>query len=114
MILRSLLMAVLVASPTGPAAAAATTAQQVTVQTVTVQRGAMHPAVSPDGMSIAVAILGKIWLVPISGGTARQLTFGIGWDEHPVWSYDQRYIAYVHHELIGSQIIIYDFETGGA
>ena len=49
-------------------------------RTVTVDRGAQDPAVSPDGSQIAVGILGKIWLVPIEGGKR------VGWgttDQRP-------------------------------
>ena len=62
---------------------------------VTVSVGARDPAVAPDGSTIAVSIFGKIWLVPIEGGAARQLTFGPGWDTSPAWSPDGRTIAFV-------------------
>jgi len=40
----------------------------------------MDPAVSPDGTQIAATILGKIWVMPIEGGDAVQVSTGPGWD----------------------------------
>jgi len=60
---------------------------------VTVDIGARDPAFSPDGSTIAVSILGKIWTLPAEGGTARQLTDGASWDTRPAWSPDGRFLA---------------------
>jgi Uncharacterized protein related to the periplasmic component of the Tol biopolymer transport system len=46
---------------------------------VTVDHGAVDPAVSPDGSQIAVSILGTIWTIPSGGGEARQITTDAGW-----------------------------------
>jgi imidazolonepropionase-like amidohydrolase/Tol biopolymer transport system component len=53
-------------------------------------------SVSPDGRSVVFETLGKLWLKPAAGGTARRLTRG--GDElelFPSWSRDGRQIAFV-------------------
>ena len=86
--------------------------EEVDQRVVTLDRGAYNPAVSPDGTTIAFANLGKIWLVPMEGGTARQLTFGTGWDHHPVWSPDGKHLAYIHDSPASSEILLHNFTTG--
>ncbi len=81
---------------------------------VTVEKGAQDPAVSPDGTRIAVGILGKLWLVPIAGGAARQVTFGLGWDSNPAWSSDGQFIAYGHQMPEGSDLVVLDLATGSS
>jgi imidazolonepropionase-like amidohydrolase len=78
-----------------------------------VDHGAMDPSISPDGAQIAVSIFGRLFVVPRSGGEARQLTDGIGWDGHPAWSPDGRFIAYSHQLPSGCDLIIRSLETGG-
>jgi imidazolonepropionase-like amidohydrolase len=90
-----------------------TQAQQAT-RTVEVDRGAMDPAVSPDGARIAASIFGKIWIVPFAGGEAVQVTRGIGWDGQPAWSPDGRFLAYAHQLPSGTSLVIRNLETGGA
>ncbi len=53
----------------------------------------VQPAWSPDGKSIAYhsAAKGGIWIIPSSGGLARQLT---AMGSQPAWSPDSRRIAY--------------------
>ncbi len=80
--------------------------------TLTVERGAQDPAVSPDGTTVAVGILGKIWLVPVSGGEARQLTTGTGWHSHPAWSKDARFLAYAYQRPTGTELIERSLATG--
>ncbi len=89
-------------------------------RTVTVDRGAYDPAVSPAGKAVVAGILGKIWIVPIGCaeestkgcGTPRQIGFGNGWDEHPAWSPDGRLLAYAHNGPVGSEIVRYNLDTG--
>ncbi|HTJ21640.1 MAG TPA: amidohydrolase family protein [Gemmatimonadaceae bacterium] len=79
---------------------------------VTVSDGAADPAVSPDGAQIAVSILGKIWIVPASGGDARQVSNGISWDTHPSWSPDGQFLVYAHEDGDGSDLVITNLATG--
>ena len=85
--------------------------QQAT-RVVEVDRGAMDPAVSPDGTQIATSILGKIWIVPFEGGDAVQVTRGIGWDRRPAWSADGRFLAYGHQLRSGTSLVIHNLQTG--
>lgn len=54
-------------------------------------------AVSPDGRSVVYETLGKLWVKPASGGTARRLTSGsdAAFEAWPSWSRDGRQIAFV-------------------
>jgi len=79
---------------------------------VNVERGAMDPAVSPDGIRIAATILGKIWVMPIEGGDAVQVSTGPGWDRRPAWSRDGRFIAYAHGGNSGTDIVVRNLESG--
>lgn len=82
------------------------------VRRTAVERGAMDPAVSPDGSTIAASILGKIWLVPMEGGDASQVSTGTGWDRRPAWSRDGRFLAYAHGTPSGTDLMVRHLETG--
>ncbi len=47
-----------------------------------------HPALSPDGSTIAFCYMGDIWLVPSQGGVATRLTFHEADDIRPQFSPD--------------------------
>jgi imidazolonepropionase-like amidohydrolase len=79
---------------------------------VAVTDGAADPAVSPDGRRIAVSILGRLWLVPVVGGEAEQVTDGLGWDGAPAWSPDGTLLAYAHASPSGSDLVVRDLATG--
>ena len=53
---------------------------------------------SPDGKTLAVVLQethwDKIWLIPSTGGTPKELTYGAGEDEEPVYSPDGKWIAF--------------------
>ncbi len=74
--------------------------------------GATDPQVSPDGSTIAVSILGKIWIVPSAGGDARQVSFGVTWDRYPAWSPDGTMLAYAQHLPSGSDIVVHNLAAG--
>jgi dipeptidyl aminopeptidase/acylaminoacyl peptidase len=53
---------------------------------------------SPDSRTLAVVLQethwDKIWLIPSAGGKPKELTFGTGEDEEPVYSPDGKWIAF--------------------
>ncbi len=53
--------------------------------------------VSPDGRQVAFETLGKLWIKPLAGGTARRLVNGDDAEMElwPTWSRDGRTIAFV-------------------
>lgn len=53
--------------------------------------------VSPNGRSVVFESLGKLWIMPAAGGTARRLTNGAGAEREifPAWSRDGGRIVYV-------------------
>lgn len=51
-------------------------------------------AIAPDGKQIAFTYKGNIFIVPTSGGDARQLTSGGSYNTSPVWSPDGSRIAF--------------------
>lgn len=110
--------AVLLAAAAWPLAAAGTRTAAAQVvpaspsRTITVDVGARDPAVSPEGERIAVAILGKIFLVPIDGGRAERVSAGIGWDTHPAWSADGRFLAWAHRLPRETYLVVRDVVGG--
>ena len=59
-------------------------------------RGLMHPAISPDGATIAFAALGDLWLVATDdpAPAPRRVTNDVFVETNPVWSPDGRALAY--------------------
>jgi len=54
----------------------------------------MDVDISPDGKTLLFTLLGDIYSMPATGGTATQLTRGLALNLSPVWSPDGHYIAY--------------------
>lgn len=53
-------------------------------------------SVSPDGRQVVFETLGKLWVKPVAGGTARRLTRGDdGFELFPSWSRDGKSLVYV-------------------
>ena len=71
-----------------------------------------YPSWSPDGESLAFAYQGRIWVVSVEGGIARQLTTGPGYHSQPSWSPDGRYVAYAADVDRNFDIYILDREAG--
>lgn len=67
--------------------------------------------VSPDGESIVFDLLGDLYLLPISGGEARQITEGMQFDSQPRYSPDGSQIAFISDASGGEGVWIYDLET---
>lgn len=51
--------------------------------------------VSPDGKTIAFELLGDIYTMPATGGTATRITSGPGFDSQPRWSPDGKRIVFL-------------------
>ncbi len=68
----------------------------------------MSVDVSPDGSEIAFDMLGDIYVIPIEGGTATQLTEGMAWNMQPRFSPDGRWIAFTSDRAGGDNIWVMD------
>lgn len=71
-----------------------------------------HPALSPDGRTLAFNWSGDIWTVPVEGGHARRLTVHPADDEQPVWSRDGRQIAFASNR--SGSMCIYIMTSAGS
>jgi dipeptidyl aminopeptidase/acylaminoacyl peptidase len=111
--MKKVLMAVAIATLILPAPVAAQR-RAVTIDDVLAMKGAASPQVSPDGSQILYTVRQwepekermesrtRIWKVAVSGGPARQITFGERGDTQPQWSPDGRYISFVSSRGAGS------------
>jgi dipeptidyl aminopeptidase/acylaminoacyl peptidase len=72
---------------------------------------------SPDGRTLAVVLQqthwDKIWLIPSTGGTPKELTFGTGEDEEPVYSPDGKWIAFESNRDFAEERHIWVVPTAG-
>jgi TolB protein len=73
----------------------------------------MNLDVSPDGKEIAFDLLGDIFVMPIAGGEARQLTDTVAWDMQPRYSPDGKRIAFTSDRGGGPQVYEVDAEGKG-
>ena len=64
--------------------------------------------VSPDGKTMVFDMLGNIYTMPVSGGTAKALTTGIAWDMQPRFSPDGQSIAFTSDRGGGDNLWIMD------
>lgn len=66
-----------------------------TAVSLTLHEGtSMAAALSPDGATVAIDLLGTLWSLPASGGAARQLTDEAMDVRMPAWSPDGRRLAF--------------------
>lgn len=62
--------------------------------------------VSRDGRTLAFALLGDIYTMPIEGGTPTRIAEGLAWEVHPRFSPDGRRIAFTSDRGGGDNIWI--------
>jgi Tol biopolymer transport system component len=55
----------------------------------------MNVDVSPDGANVLFDLLGDIYTIPVSGGTAKRITTGPAMDKHPRYSPDGKTILFI-------------------
>ena len=61
----------------------------------TTSRGTwMSVDVSPDGKTLVFDLIGDLYAVPVTGGTARRIDQGVAHDSQPRWSPDGRTIVF--------------------
>jgi imidazolonepropionase-like amidohydrolase/Tol biopolymer transport system component len=68
----------------------------------------MNVDVSPDGNMIAFDMLGDIYTMPISGGTATAIRTGLAWEVQPRWSPDGKKILFTSDSAGGDNIFYMD------
>ena len=66
----------------------------------------MDVDVSPDGQTIAFALLGDIYTMPITGGAPTRIAEGLAWEVHPRFSPDGSRIAFTSDRGGGDNIWI--------
>ncbi len=71
-----------------------------------------HPAISPDGKTIAFSYQGDIFTVPSNGGTAKQITSNAAFDSYPVWSPDGSHIAFASNREGSIDVWVMDANGG--
>ncbi|WP_445381678.1 amidohydrolase family protein [Robiginitalea sp. IMCC43444] len=67
--------------------------------------------VSPDGKQLVFDLMGDLYTLPISGGTAEPLTRGLAYEVHPRFSPDGKSLLYISDKSGSENIWIMDLET---
>ena len=71
--------------------------------------GASEVELAPDGRQLALVIQGNIWLVPTSGGDAKQLTNDPSTNDDMIWSPDGTKLAFISDR--GNQPDLYTIDV---
>ena len=69
-------------------------------------------AISPDGQTIAFSYKGDLFTVPVTGGTAKQLTTNAAYDYNPIWSPDGSRIAFASDREGGINVWVMPSQGG--
>ena len=78
---------------------------------ISVEQGTwMNIDISPDGKTVVFDLLGDIYSMPMSGGTATKLTSDIAWQMQPRFSPDGKHIAFTSDQGGGDNIWIMDLK----
>ena len=67
-----------------------------------------HPAVHPDGSTIAFSYQGDLWTVPADGGRAERLTIHEAYDGQPRWRPDGSQIAFTSDRYGNDDVFVMD------
>jgi dipeptidyl aminopeptidase/acylaminoacyl peptidase len=81
------------------------------------RRGYTAPIVASSGRFVAVEVVEEsddIWVIDLQGGTPQRLTFNDEEDETPVWSPDDRWVAYASTRESSRQILRRRADGGGS
>lgn len=73
-----------------------------------------YPAISPDGKQIAFSYQGDIFVVPVNGGRALQLTRHEAHDTQPVWTPDSKQIVFASDRHGNFDLFVVSVEGGNA
>ncbi len=68
--------------------------------------------VSPDGQTIVFDMLGDLFTLPVSGGTATRITSGMAFDMQPRFSPDGEHLVFVSDRSGGDNIWTLELATG--
>ena len=71
-----------------------------------------YPSISPDGQQIAFSYKGDIYTVPTAGGEAKQITMHEAHDYMPVWSPDNKHIAFASNRFGSFNIFLAPADGG--
>ena len=82
----------------GPAGARQDVTASRQINLTITQGTSMAAAASPDGQSIAIDLLGEIWILPFRGGEAKRITPELLEARQPTWSPDSQSIAFQGYE----------------
>ncbi|RNF82869.1 amidohydrolase family protein [Montanilutibacter psychrotolerans] len=74
----------------------------------------MDVDVSPDGRELVFSLLGDIYRLPATGGTARRVTTGPAWDVQPRYSPDGRELAFTSDRGGGNNLWRIGIDGGNA
>ena len=96
----------------------------MTVEDLLAVKGVSDPQVSPDGSLVVYVVTeldhathknnSSLWLVPASGGQAKQLTTAPGTNNHPRFSRDGKSIAFVSSRGGSAQVWLLPIDGGEA